>query len=40
MEMDSLVKPDKIYTVSEVTRMVKMDLESSFPLPSVFYAEG
>ena len=32
MEMDSLVKPDKIYTVSEVTRMVKMELESSFPL--------
>ena len=32
MEMDSLVKPDKIHTVSEVTRMVKMELESSFPL--------
>ncbi|MDH5706230.1 MAG: exodeoxyribonuclease VII large subunit, partial [Candidatus Aminicenantes bacterium] len=30
--MDSLVKPDRIYTVSEVTRMVKMELESSFPL--------
>ena len=32
MEIDSLVKPDKIYTVSEVTRMVKLELESSFPL--------
>lgn len=31
MEMDSLVKQDKIYTVSEITRMVKMELESSFP---------
>ena len=32
METDSLVKPDKIYTVSEVTRMVKQELESAFPL--------
>ena len=32
MEIDSLVKPDKIYTVSEVTRMVKLELENSFPL--------
>ncbi len=27
----SLVKPDKIYTVSEVTRLVKLDLETAFP---------
>ena len=32
MAIESLVKPDKIYTVSEVTRMVKMELESAFPL--------
>ena len=32
MENNSLVKPGKIYTVSEVTRMVKEELESSFPL--------
>ncbi len=32
MEIDSLVKPDKIYAVSEVTRMIKQELESSFPL--------
>lgn len=32
MSIESLVKPDKIYTVSEVTRMVKMELESAFPL--------
>jgi len=32
VETDSLVKPDKIYTVSEVTRMVKQELESKFPL--------
>ena len=32
MENNSLVKPDKIYTVSDVTRMVKEELESSFPL--------
>jgi len=30
--IESLVKPDKIYTISEVTRMVKMELESAFPL--------
>jgi len=30
--IESPVKPDKIYTVSEVTRMVKMELESAFPL--------
>jgi exodeoxyribonuclease VII large subunit len=28
----SLVKPDKVYTVSEVTRLVKLELENSFPL--------
>jgi len=28
----SLVKPDKIYTVSEVTRLVKLELETAFPL--------
>jgi exodeoxyribonuclease VII large subunit len=32
VSIESLVKPDKIYTVSEVTRMVKMELESAFPL--------
>ncbi|TES86476.1 MAG: exodeoxyribonuclease VII large subunit, partial [Candidatus Aminicenantes bacterium] len=30
--MNSLVKPDKIYAVSEVTRMIKQELESAFPL--------
>ncbi|MDH7513129.1 MAG: exodeoxyribonuclease VII large subunit [Clostridiales bacterium] len=29
---ESLVKPDKIYTVSEVTRLVKLELETAFPL--------
>ncbi|MGQ9673085.1 MAG: exodeoxyribonuclease VII large subunit [Candidatus Aminicenantales bacterium] len=28
----SLVKPDKIYTVSEVTRLVKLELETAFPM--------
>lgn len=32
MQTDSLIKPDKIYTVSEVTRMVKLELENAFPL--------
>ena len=32
MEINSLVKPDKIYAVSEVTRMIKQELESAFPL--------
>ena len=32
MEIESLVKPDKIYTFSEVTRMIKMQLERAFPL--------
>jgi exodeoxyribonuclease VII large subunit len=27
----SLVKPDKIYTVTEITRLVKLELENSFP---------
>ena len=31
MEINKLVKPDKIYTVSEVTRMIKQELESAFP---------
>jgi exodeoxyribonuclease VII large subunit len=29
--MDSLVKPDRIYTVSEITRLIRTELESSFP---------
>lgn len=32
MDINSLVKPDKIYAVSEVTRMIKQELESKFPL--------
>ncbi len=32
MEINSSLKPDKIYTVSEVTKMVKLELESAFPL--------
>lgn len=32
MEINSSLKPDKIYTISEVTRMVKRELESAFPL--------
>jgi exodeoxyribonuclease VII large subunit len=32
VEINELLKPDKIYTVSEVTRMVKQELESAFPL--------
>lgn len=31
MEINKLVKPDKIYSVSEVTRMIKQELESTFP---------
>ncbi len=27
----SLVKPDRIYTVSEITRLVKLELETAFP---------
>jgi len=29
---ESLVKPDKVYTVAEITRLVKLELENSFPL--------
>lgn len=29
--MDSLVKPDRIYTVSEITRLIRTELENSFP---------
>lgn len=32
MTDQSLVKPDKIYTVSEITRLVKLELETAFPL--------
>jgi len=32
VEINSSLKPDKIYTVSEVTKMVKLELESAFPL--------
>jgi len=32
VKTEGLVKPDKIYTVSEVTQMVKQELESAFPL--------
>jgi exodeoxyribonuclease VII large subunit len=31
VEINSSLKPDKIYTVSEVTKMVKLELESAFP---------
>jgi exodeoxyribonuclease VII large subunit len=29
---DSLVKPDRVYTVSEITRLVKLEVENVFPL--------
>jgi len=29
---ESLVKPDRVYTVSEVTRLVKLEVENAFPL--------
>jgi exodeoxyribonuclease VII large subunit len=29
---ESLIKPDKVYTVAEITRLVKLELENSFPL--------
>ena len=32
MNNRSLVKPDKVYTISEITRLVKLELENSFPL--------
>lgn len=31
MKTESLVKPDKIYKVTEVTRLIKLELENSFP---------
>lgn len=32
MRDSSLVKPDRIYTVSEITQLIKLELESAFPL--------
>ena len=32
MKSESLVLPDKIYTVSQVTQLVKIELENAFPL--------
>lgn len=32
MAIESFVKPDKVYTVSEVTRLVKTELENAFPM--------
>ncbi len=32
MKREHLVKPDRIYTVSEITQLVKLELESAFPL--------
>jgi exodeoxyribonuclease VII large subunit len=29
---ESLVRPDRVYTVSEVTRLVKLEVENAFPL--------
>ena len=37
MISNHLVKPDKIYTVSEITQLVKLELEGAFPL---FWVEG
>ena len=34
---DGLVKPDRIYTVSEITRLVKLEVETAFP---VLWVEG
>jgi exodeoxyribonuclease VII large subunit len=31
MNRESLVKPDRVYSVSEITRLVKLELETSFP---------
>ncbi len=31
MEQDYLTKPDRIYTVSEIIRLVRLELESAFP---------
>ena len=32
MRSDNLVKPDLIYTVSQITQLIKLELENSFPL--------
>lgn len=32
MAIEGFVKPDKVYTVSELTRLVKTELENAFPL--------
>ena len=32
MAIESFVQPDKVYTVSEVTRLVKTELENAFPM--------
>lgn len=32
MKTNSLIQPDKVYTVSEITGLIKMELESAFPL--------
>ena len=32
MKDNNLVKPDKIYTVSEITQLIKLELEGAFPL--------
>ncbi len=32
MANNQLVKPDKIYTVSEITQLIKLELETAFPL--------
>ena len=32
MKNTNLVKPDRIYTVSEITQLIKLELESTFPL--------
>jgi exodeoxyribonuclease VII large subunit len=34
---ESLVKPDRVYTVSEITRLVKLEVENAFP---VLWVEG
>jgi exodeoxyribonuclease VII large subunit len=34
---ESLVKPDRVYTVSEITRLVKLEIENAFP---VLWVEG
>ncbi|MEW5900225.1 MAG: exodeoxyribonuclease VII large subunit [Acidobacteriota bacterium] len=31
MNRESLVKPDRVYTISEITRLVKLELENAFP---------